>query len=305
MKQTWHWIAAAAAAAVLLWAAEPVLAQRHGGGGRFVGGGGRFVGGGFGGVRGGAFFGGPRVFAGGFGRFPGTGFGNFGGFGRFGGFPGAGFGRFGFGGFRRGFIGGPFFGGGFGGLGASWWGSPAVFGPYSPWDFGPYYWPTPYYNQYDVPYGSPYWFDGFSPDALGWSDISDHFAPNYAVLYAEPAIAVSQSEAGDSAVRLDVIVPDTAEVRIEGALTKQTGGVRKFVSPPLSPGSKYAYEVRARWSQDGRTVDRVQQVVVRAGDLVRVDFIKPPDLVVSNSDSPARQGPLNELGRSALARATR
>jgi uncharacterized protein (TIGR03000 family) len=281
MKRTGHWIVAAAAAAALLWAAEPVLAQRHGrpGGGHFVGG--------VGGVRGGGFFGGPRVLAGGFGRF--RGFGHFHHRGFFGGSP---------------VFGGPLFGG-FRRFRTSWWVYPFLFGLYTPWYSNPYYWPLPYFHPPDVPFGYPCWFDGLNSGALDWSDASDHFAPGYAVLLAAPVTTVTRPAEGDSTVRLELIVPSTAEVWVEGVLTKQAGRARQFVSPPLEPGVEYAYNVRARWSQDRRSVDRVHQVPVRAGDVVRVDFLKPLELIASSSDSPARQGPLNNVGLWALARATR
>jgi uncharacterized protein (TIGR03000 family) len=295
MKRTWQWTVTAAAVAVLLAAGTPVLAQRTG-----VRGGGRVVGGVVG--RPGGFFGGPRVVAGGFTRFPGAGFGRFG---------GAGFGRFGglgFGGFsRRGFVGGgTFVGGPF--LGSRFRPSPliypSVFGLYTPWYADSYYFPMHYYPDY-APSAYPYGYDGPEADYSDGANHSDHFTPLYAVLYSASVTTVTLSTAADSAVRLDVIVPDTAEVWIEGVAMKQKGGVRKFVSPPLVPGGKYAYEVRARWTQDGRPIDQVHEVTVRAGELVRVDFLKPPDLLASDSDTPTRPGPLNELGVSALARAVR
>src|SRR5262249_23760235 len=152
---------------------------------------------------------------------------------------------------------------------------PRLYGLYTPWYANPDFWP---YSLPDV-LGYPYGSDSPEPDYFDLTDNSDHFAPAYAVLYGAPAVTVTPSVAQDLAARLDLIVPGAAAVWIEGVATKQTGGVRKFVSPPLEPGSRYAYQVRARWSRDGRPLDQVHQITVRAGDLVRVDFLKPLDLV--------------------------
>jgi uncharacterized protein (TIGR03000 family) len=291
MKRTWQWSMTAAAAAVLLWTGAPVLAQRHGGHG-----GGHFVHGGFGVVRGGGSVRGPRVSAGGFGVVRGGGF--------VGGLrvPAGGFGRVrGFAHFHH----HGFFAGGFRRVRTSWWVYPILFGLYTPWYSNPYCWPWPYFYPSDAPFGYPYWFDGLNAEGLDWSESSDHFAPGYAVLLTGPVTTVTRPAEGDSAVRLELAVPNTAEVWVEGVLTKQTGRERQFVSPPLEPGVEYTYNVRARWSQDRRSIDRTHLVPVRAGDVVRVDFLKPLEWTASGSDSPARQGPLNELGQWALARATR
>jgi uncharacterized protein (TIGR03000 family) len=309
MKPIWHWIVTAAAAAVLLWAGEPVLAQGHGGyGGRGFGGGGYGVG--YGG------YGGPRGFGGGYGGYVGYGGGFYGGYGGAGGYGGSILGgpRFvgsfnnfygagsGYGGY--GASGGAFVGRRFGGqFRASPLIYPTLYGLYAPWyanpGFWPYYFPEPNISGPPSGYNSP------GPSSSDLADNRDHFAPTYAVLYTAPAITVSPSGVGDSAARLDLIVPSDAEVWIEGVQTKQTGGFRRFVSPPLEPGTRYAYDVHARWSRDGQVMDQVHQVTVRAGDLVRIDFLKPLDLLASASDVVARQGPLNEKGSSALARAAR
>jgi uncharacterized protein (TIGR03000 family) len=47
--------------------------------------------------------------------------------------------------------------------------------------------------------------------------------------------------------------------------------VRQFYSPPLAPG-RYSYEVRARWTENGREVNQTQQVQVTPGARVEVDF---------------------------------
>jgi uncharacterized protein (TIGR02246 family) len=43
----------------------------------------------------------------------------------------------------------------------------------------------------------------------------------------------------------------------------------------LEVGRKYRYEIRARWTEDGRTVQQTRKVAVTGGDTVRVDFLTP------------------------------
>src|SRR5207245_605436 len=75
---------------------------------------------------------------------------------------------------------------------------------------------------------------------------------------------------------LEVQVPDGAQIWLEGAKTKQTGTTRLFVSPALNPGEEYTYEVRARWTRDGREVEQTQQVAVHAGDRLHLAFPATP-----------------------------
>jgi uncharacterized protein (TIGR03000 family) len=69
-----------------------------------------------------------------------------------------------------------------------------------------------------------------------------------------------------------VRVPANAEIWFDGEKTSQTGSEREFVSPPLTPGRTFSYDVRARWRDNGRTVDRTRHVDVRAGQRQKVDF---------------------------------
>ena len=72
---------------------------------------------------------------------------------------------------------------------------------------------------------------------------------------------------------MEVRVPANAEVWVEGDKTSQTGAVRHFSSPALTPGKTFTYDLRARWTgADGKAVDRTKQVKVQAGARVGVDF---------------------------------
>jgi uncharacterized protein (TIGR03000 family) len=75
----------------------------------------------------------------------------------------------------------------------------------------------------------------------------------------------------DSRAHIWLRLPADAEVLFDGAKTKQEGTLRYYYSPPLAAGQKYAYEIRVRWSKDGKSVERKRQVDVRAGDTVRLE----------------------------------
>ena len=52
----------------------------------------------------------------------------------------------------------------------------------------------------------------------------------------------------------------------------QNGSMRLFRSPSLEPGREYQYDLRAQWSENGRTVERTRTVPIRANEAVNVDF---------------------------------
>jgi uncharacterized protein (TIGR03000 family) len=80
----------------------------------------------------------------------------------------------------------------------------------------------------------------------------------------------------DNAARVRVLVPAAdAKVWFDGKETKQTGVVRRFESPALTPGHEYSYDVKAQWrDQEGKEVTRTRHVDVRANGLATVDFRK-------------------------------
>jgi uncharacterized protein (TIGR03000 family) len=69
-------------------------------------------------------------------------------------------------------------------------------------------------------------------------------------------------------------VPADAEVWVEGQKTTETGAVRLFESPPVTPGHKYLYRIRARWTDNGHPADEVRDITVFPGSNVDVDFTK-------------------------------
>lgn len=93
-------------------------------------------------------------------------------------------------------------------------------------------------------------------------------------------------------VSLRLKVPADAAVWLDGAKTAQTGADRLFESPPIKPGAPYTYAIRARWTENGRSVEQTQIVLVRAGDQIAVSFPTFPETIPAPAKLPltAAQG---------------
>jgi uncharacterized protein (TIGR03000 family) len=74
---------------------------------------------------------------------------------------------------------------------------------------------------------------------------------------------------------IHLIVPADALVWFSDAPTRQTGSMRYFKSPELMPEKDYTYDVKVRWTENGREVTRTRRVGVSAGSSVTVDFTRP------------------------------
>jgi uncharacterized protein (TIGR03000 family) len=260
MIMFWHGLpqlkAVALTAAVLLFAAGPAAAQHgHGGGGH---GGGGHAGGGFHGG-GGGFHGAAHV-----GSFHA---GGFHGAAHVGGFHGTGR----VGSFNRGFYGYNHYGyyprsNAYRHLG------------YYPGFYGLGYYPN--YNYYPY-YGSGYTYapNYYSPEyysGLGTNDYAytEPTVPDTSSYYP-PADVQQNTAPADNKAHVRLTVPAAAEVWFDGSKTSQAGPTREFVSPALTPGTDFAYEIRARWLENGQPVDQTRKVIVRAGTWTTVDFTSP------------------------------
>jgi uncharacterized protein (TIGR03000 family) len=85
-----------------------------------------------------------------------------------------------------------------------------------------------------------------------------------------------QAQQGDNSAHLQLNVPEGAEVWFDGTQTKQTGPVREFVSPELSPGRRYTYSISVRYKDaNGKQVVDTRPIHVRANDWFSIDFTRP------------------------------
>jgi len=144
----------------------------------------------------------------------------------------------------------------------SYYSSPDVSGYYTPGVTGYSTPDVPGYGTPEVPgvasdlSTSPPASPPASPSASPSTNQSGYFAPT------EPTTA-----------DIEVRVPADAEVWFDGNKTSMTGPNRVFASPQLDPSKSYRYEIRARWMQEGKPVDLVRTVEVRAGQRSLADFM--------------------------------
>jgi uncharacterized protein (TIGR03000 family) len=79
-----------------------------------------------------------------------------------------------------------------------------------------------------------------------------------------------------NAAQLQLLVPEKAEVLVEGVKTSTTGAVRDFVSPPLTPGKNMTYTIAVRYTDaDGKPIEETHSVRVRANDRLLIDCTRP------------------------------
>lgn len=214
-----------------------------------------------------------------------------------GGFHGGGFHGGGFHG--GGFHGGGFHGGGWGGYRGGWGG---YYGRgYRGYGWGGYW---PYYAGYGLGYGLgwPYYDSSLYSDSYNDYPYPDYYSSYYyapesyntatyapyddsglgSAPYTEPPADVASTSGEQlgrvvaaNVARVRVTLPANAELWFDGHRTSQTGSVREFSTPPITPGTEYSYQLRARWTRDGHEVERTRNIEFQAGDRVAVNLMSP------------------------------
>jgi uncharacterized protein (TIGR03000 family) len=154
-------------------------------------------------------------------------------------------------------------------------------GYYGPWEgsygrgYPGYYgygWNTPGYRWSDYNWGTPYYYSGNNPSYYSQGMEGNYYTetPGAGQSYGTSAGADIENQ-----VMIGVRVPANAEVWFEDQKTSQTGNVRNFVSPPLQSDQKYTYHIRARWTENGRQVEKDRKLEVHPGDRLFVNFMRP------------------------------
>jgi uncharacterized protein (TIGR03000 family) len=108
-----------------------------------------------------------------------------------------------------------------------------------------------------------------------------------------PALAQDEgtgSPADGATATVTIIVPATAVVFVDGDRTKLTGTERRFTTPVLPAGRKFHYDILARWTDNGKTVERTRRVPVSAGANVRVSFVDD-----AKPDKPKEKGKVKDV----------
>jgi len=86
---------------------------------------------------------------------------------------------------------------------------------------------------------------------------------------------------------IKILLPEnlykTAEVRIEGVLTKQTSSERSFVTPPLESGKTYTYKIEAVIEPNNYTkIMRTREVTFKAGEELTLDLRKKDEKIADD-----------------------
>jgi uncharacterized protein (TIGR03000 family) len=76
----------------------------------------------------------------------------------------------------------------------------------------------------------------------------------------------------DTRAAIVVTLPSDAKVYIDGNLMKSTSTERIFTSPTLEPGEAYYYTLRVVAVKDGKEVEAIRRVSVRAGETSRISL---------------------------------
>lgn len=97
-----------------------------------------------------------------------------------------------------------------------------------------------------------------------------------AVVALVPALMGQQTPDSQPAY-LRVRIAAGAELLVDGTRTKQSGAERLFESPPLPPGKRFVYSLKATWKENGKEVVREKTVRVEAGRETVVDLRSSTD----------------------------
>jgi uncharacterized protein (TIGR03000 family) len=84
--------------------------------------------------------------------------------------------------------------------------------------------------------------------------------------------AVEEPVPTTASAQIELEVPDEAEVYFDGEKTKQTGRLRRFLTPPLSAGGRYTYEVRVVWKEGEGERTETRRLSFGAGESVSASF---------------------------------
>jgi len=129
----------------------------------------------------------------------------------------------------------------------------------------------PSYSYYSYPsYG--YSYPSYSYGTASPSSSSQYLTGTTGYQSFYPS---ESTENGNQIAYVRLQVPADAEVWFDGQWdqkTQQTGSDRLYVTPPLDPNKDYYYEIRARWNDNGREMERTKRLPIHAGDRASLRF---------------------------------
>lgn len=119
------------------------------------------------------------------------------------------------------------------------------------------------------------------------------YAYDYQAPYREPVarridtVSMGSSEAvGDNRLRLNLNVPEGAEIFINGKATTSTGTVRSYVTPPVEANRWYVFSVRAVIHRDGKAIEKTQEIRVEPNAPSTLAFNFPAPSPAKSLESP-------------------
>jgi uncharacterized protein (TIGR03000 family) len=165
-----------------------------------------------------------------------------------------------------------------------------AYGNYASWPntygYTTQYGMSPYYGGATYAYGTPAYYGGnayaygtptyagsatlYSPSA--YATMPQNYVSFYPPNFPQGSPTVGSTTSNDQAL-IEVRCPPDAQITFDGEETRQQGPDRLFTSPPLEPGKRYHYDVKAKWTQDGRPQEKTQRVHIEAGRRKTVDFL--------------------------------
>lgn len=86
---------------------------------------------------------------------------------------------------------------------------------------------------------------------------------------------------------VEVRLPGDARMYVDGQLAPLTSTVRRFETPQLQLGRDYYYTIKAEAVRNGQMVTESKKVVVRAGQVARVDFGELTVAAASKTEEPS------------------
>ncbi len=101
-----------------------------------------------------------------------------------------------------------------------------------------------------------------------------------------PSTVEAQVTPQAEAAKIKVFLPAGAVLHVDGSLTQATGEIRNFVSPPLVPGKRFLYTLRATWKEGGKEIERERVVRVESGQESTVDFRATAEPSVTTEKDP-------------------
>jgi uncharacterized protein (TIGR03000 family) len=175
------------------------------------------------------------------------------------------------------------------GYGNPYFGSGYYNGTYNPWtySYGQNFYPGSYgtgwnnpgysWSGYNTNWGTPSYYSFSTP-----SYYTEGMQGNYPNEFAGAGFGFGNESYGalsgggtDNRVIITTQVPPNAEIWFDDQKTAQTGPFRSFISPPLNEDRNFVYHIRARWTENGKQVEKDRRLEVHPGDRLFVAFTQP------------------------------